>query len=337
MGLLIVEGTIEIEQLWPHGESDGDTTKVLVERIAYAANEDPASAALTTVFDGAKVRGRVTKAVIDQKGRITIRWQGMDAPELHYRAQAEVPKGDPMANVKKAAFRAVNKNYRQHLGETATVKLHEKMQSLAGGADAIPCRVTTYVTTPNQVFDTYGRFVGDVVVADGAGSDVNLNLWMLENGWAFPTFYASMRETEINACLVAIKQAKGGGVWRHCSQDISTFDWNLVYDKLPFDAKVDAGPVLMPKVYRRQVAYRTNKKAKIIAGSFEACLAAMDPPETYMRLDDFLTNGATAAPHRLFSELVKQGKFDANPQELVFPEAPSLLVDATGNRITKWL
>jgi arabinogalactan endo-1,4-beta-galactosidase len=38
----------------------------------------------------------------------------------------------------------------------------------------------------------------------------------------------------------------------------------------------------------------------------------------------------------LFSELVKGGKFDANPQNLVFPEAPSLLIDANGKMITKW-
>jgi endonuclease YncB( thermonuclease family) len=331
MGLLTVEGTIEVAQFWPDGESDGDTTKVLVDRIAYAADEDPASAKETKIFEGASVRGRATKEVIDTKGRITIRWQATDTPELHYRAQAEVAKGDPDIVAKKAAFKTVNKNYRQCLGETATVKLHEKVQSLAAGSGVISCRVTTFVDTPNQVFDTYGRFIGDIVVGN-----VNLNHWMLENGWSFPTFYASMRDTEINACLAAVRKSKGKGVWRHYSQDVSAFEWDRVYDKVPFDAKADVGPVVMPKVYRRLVAYRTNKKAKIVSGSFESYLAAKDPPETYMRADDFLSNGPTAAPHRLFSELFKAGKFGAKPQDLVFSEAPSLLVDANWKKITKW-
>jgi hypothetical protein len=40
---------------------------------------------------------------------------------------------------------------------------------------------------------------------------------------------------------------------------------------------------------------------------------------------------------------IEQGKrqgvwrqLDANPQNLVFPEAPSLLIDANGKMITKW-
>lgn len=336
MGLVVVEGTIDITQFWPGGESDGDTTKVLVGRVAYAADEDPGSAKTTRIFEGAKVRGKGTKEAIDKKGRITVRWQATDTTELHYRALAEVKKGDPDAEAKRAAFKAVSKNFRQRLAETATVRLHEKLQSLAGGADVIPCRVTTFVAAPNEVFDTYGRFIGDIIVGSGTGAEVNLNRWMLENGWAFPTFYASMRDTEIEACLAAVKQAKGKGLWRHYSQDVGTFDWDLVYDKLPFDAKADAGPVVMPKVYRRSVAYHTNKKAKLITGRFESYLAAKDPPETYMRTDDFLSDGITAAPHRPFSELFKNGKFAAKPQDLVFSESPSQLVDANGKKITAW-
>jgi endonuclease YncB( thermonuclease family) len=332
MGLLIVEGTIELAQFWPEKESDGDTTKVSVERVAYAANEDPSAAETTTIFQGAKVRGKGTKEVIDKKNRITVRWQATDTAELHYRPLAEVSKTDPDAAAKRAAYNAINKNFRQHLGQTATVKLHEKIESLAGGALAIPCQVTTFVDAPNQVFDTYGRFIGDITVGNG----VNLNMWMLANGWAFPTFYASMRDTEIQACLAAVKQAKGKGVWKHYSQDVSTFDWKLVYDKQPFDAKADAGPVVMPKVFRRLAAYRTNKKAKIVSGSFESYLAAKEPPETYMRVAEFLEQGPTATPHRPFSELFKNGKFNAKPQDLVFPEAPSVLVDANWKKITKW-
>jgi endonuclease YncB( thermonuclease family) len=333
MGLLIVEGKIDLAQFWPLGESDADTTKVLVDGFAYAANEDASAAKPTTIFQGARARGKVSKEVIDKKGRITVRWQGTDAAELHYQPQSELKKDDPKYDAKRAAFLAINGPYYQHLGKTATVRLSEKLQELAGGAGTIPCKVTTYVKHPNQVFDTYGRLIGNVIV----GADVDLNLWMVENGWAFPTFYTSMRDSEIEALLRATKQAKGKGIWRHYSRDVKTFEWDLVYQKKgTFDAKADTGPVVMPKVFRRLAAYQTNKKARIVSGTFESYLRGKEPPETYFETKDFLENGITAAAARPFAGLVKNGRFSARPEELVFQESPSTLVDASGKKITSW-
>ena len=34
VGLIEVEGTIEVSQLWPEGRSDADTTKVVVKSMA---------------------------------------------------------------------------------------------------------------------------------------------------------------------------------------------------------------------------------------------------------------------------------------------------------------
>ena len=47
------------------------------------------------------------------------------------------------------------------------------------------CRVVTGVSKPNDVFDTYGRFIGDIIVTGKNGKDVDLNLWMAQKGWAF--------------------------------------------------------------------------------------------------------------------------------------------------------
>ena len=69
---------------------------------------------------------------------MTVRWQAVDAPELHYH------------------------DFREHLGETCTIASSEHLSKLARGADEIACEVRTRVELPNDVFDTYGRFIGEV-------------------------------------------------------------------------------------------------------------------------------------------------------------------------------
>jgi hypothetical protein len=90
-GLLKVQGRIPLAQFWPKGEADADTTKVKVEvsEGAFRFREHPrADFRITHAFDKARVRGRVTKDIIDKKSQITIRLQGVDAPEFHYMPQA---------------------------------------------------------------------------------------------------------------------------------------------------------------------------------------------------------------------------------------------------------
>src|SRR5213596_2593868 len=178
MGLLKVKGRINIGQFWPNGESDADTTKVLVDvdQNAFTFQPKPTSKFMTThVFRDATIIGKVRKKVIDKKNRITVRLQGIDAPELHYTATPlkKIPEE------KREQFKKFNKKYRQHLGETATINLRNLLKR--NKKDKISCSVTTFVKKPNEVFDTYGRLVGDINV-DVPGSSVNINRWLVQEG-----------------------------------------------------------------------------------------------------------------------------------------------------------
>jgi hypothetical protein len=72
MGLLRVTGSIDLSQFWPAGDSDADTTKVVVSVDAgsfrFRAGVSGAFK-VTKVFRNTKVVDRVTKAPIDAKGR----------------------------------------------------------------------------------------------------------------------------------------------------------------------------------------------------------------------------------------------------------------------------
>src|SRR5260370_32401006 len=93
-------------------------------------------------------------------------------------------------------------DYREYAGESATVALHDHILSLAGARDSIACEVRTLVERPNDVFDMYGRLIGDVWIAGR-----KLNQWLVQEGWAFPSFYASMTREDIESLGRAVKHA----------------------------------------------------------------------------------------------------------------------------------
>ena len=197
-GTLRIRGTIDLAQFWPDGEADADTTKIKVEvganSFAFAADGKTFKA--TKVYFGAFARGASNKEVIDSKNRITVRLQGIDAPELHYRA-APLKKSGKVSNSKRAKFNLENKQpRRQYWAETATVALAKK---LSGYGNSVKCQVISLIDRPFEVIDTYGRFVGNICV--GAKFNTDINLWLSEEGWAYPTFYSSMEPEEIETYL----------------------------------------------------------------------------------------------------------------------------------------
>ena len=62
----------------------------------------------------------------------------------------------------------------------------------ARGVSSIEVQITTWVSKPNDVFDMFGRFIGDVHVAG-----TNLNHWMLAQGWAFPRSMTLSSQTRL--------------------------------------------------------------------------------------------------------------------------------------------
>lgn len=341
VGLLEVEGTIEVSQFWPEGRSDADTTKVVVnvapDAIRFRKN-DTSSFQPTHVFDNAKVKGRTSTAPI-KNGKLTIRLQGIDAPELHYMPSPLSPaekKG--LTDAKRQSYHEVTHSYRQFLGATSTEALHDFL-SLAGEA-TLACRVFTHVDAPNEVFDTYGRLVGDIEVTV-ANQTVDINHWLVEHGFAYPTFYSSMNDDEIKVFLALTKTArtKKLPVWKNLAKTIPAFDFDLREPKKNETdvLATDKGPVILPKLYRRYTNWSARKKAKITSQNFQKFLGegSGGKADTCYTIDDFLANGVHSATPRNFAEFVEGGKtIEFQPDGLVFGEAPSTLVGADGKVIT---
>jgi endonuclease YncB( thermonuclease family) len=333
-GLLEVNGSIDLAQFWPVGSSDADTSQIHVDVGAGAFRFRPnpgAALQVTHAFDNAKVKGAATYDAI-RNGKITVRLQGIDAPELHYRPTAAKKKAEQTPQ-QHTLYLKWNLEFRQHLGETATLALEAFLQGIAVGP--LPCTVRTAVDTPDDVFDTYGRLVGDIWVRSGA-TEVNVNHWIVEHGWAFPAFYSSMSEPEITIIISLADLAYSGGlgVWPELDDyaQASDFDLTLVFrgkGAAPNPA-ADAGSVVVPKLFRRLAAYIVNKKAKMFSGTFESYLRSKRSSDTVHLTEEFLTQGASAAPVHFLDEFVQSGYVTVWPEELVFREKPSRVIGPGG-------
>jgi len=334
-GTLEVVGTIDTAQFWPTGTSDADTANIFVNLAGGAFRFSPHAGAPFTVThfaQGATVVGKQRKPPVNDKGKLTIRLQGIDAPELHYRpAPLSAKEKSGSSGAAKAAFKNLNHSYRQFLGATAAKALHDLARQ--AGAGTIPCRVFTFVDTPNEVFDTYGRFVGDVEITVH-GNKVNINRWLAENGWAFPAFYVSMNNDEINAFTAlgaAAKKAKKG-IWKFYNRAIGAFDFRLLEPKKG-DTSVlptDKGPVMFPKLYRRQTNWVARNKAKIFNGKLLQYLQAQ--PDKCYETADWLENHSSAT-QQAFADFVSATSADFDPADLVFAEATSKIIGSDGKPI----
>jgi endonuclease YncB( thermonuclease family) len=327
-GSLEVHGTLDIAQCWPTGESDADTSHVVVDVDGFKFRPNAgAPLKVTHVFDDAHVKGTGSTPAV-KKGAVTVRWQGIDAPELHYRPT--FPQKLPQAQ--RDAFNQKNGNFRQLYGEGATLALAAFLK--AEGQNPLRVIVRTAVDAPGDVFDTYGRLIGDVIVTRGP-KEVNVNQWLVEHGWVFPTYYDSMSASEIEHLdnLTATAKQNKLGIWKHASQDASHFDPALKFRSYGAE-EPDSGPVIMPKVFRRLATYSVAQAAEVINETFPAYLKA--EPDRCHKTADFLKDGKQAAQHRLDEFVQPDSHLTFWPQDLVFEEKVSKLLDAQGHEIAKF-
>ncbi len=339
VGLLRVKGTIDLNQFWPSGSADADTTKILVDVGPGAFQFRPAPGAAfrnTNAFANATVIGFGRKSPIDNKGRITIRLQGIDAPELHYRPTSHLKDSQGRTKRQKERFLEVNEEYRQYLAETATVRLRNSLQPAADNQDRISCVVETMVDQPNEVFDIYGRFVGDIIIRIN-NQQRNVNTWLVRQGLAYPAFYNSMSCDEIETLTVAANQAWAEDllVWVNLADYVGRLDWGLRYrrpsENPVYNAANDVGRVVLPKLFRRLTTWEANKYAGMVPSGFWSYLESRN--DTCYLTQEFLAEPTAAALYGLHDFVDQDGFIRIWPEDLIFREAPSRLIGPGGGEV----
>ena len=338
MGLLRIKGTIDITQFWPTGKSpnilsDADTVHVQVDPKSSFVFEGN----VTRAFDFAWVTTRKHKdgsrspnyVIVSQQtanAHVKIRLQGIDAPELHYRVDQK------------------QQEVRQNWGKRAVSELRKFLKSRASGM-TIDCHVETLVQSPNDVFDVYGRFVGDIMIADGS-TILNVNHWLVEKGWAFPAHYNSMQLGEIDAINTAWAGGKGGfrkSIVKRATDDMYGLPAGKAGDD-PAEAKKDKGKVVFPKLFRRLVGFNENSKGAATLTDFLALPSKKKDLVISLAVFKTLTPAQRARPTKKnsgvplikFHTLVTDGnRLDPKPEDIVFVEEPAALKNSTG-KVTSW-
>jgi endonuclease YncB( thermonuclease family) len=344
MATLMIDGTLDLSQFWPQGESDADTTKIVIDVTGIASpihyQQFPNGPIVATrVYDKALVRPfGVSKPVINQ-GKLTVRLQGLDAPELHVQpgSLAKVKwKGNALGSL---AGTGQIKKYRQAQAETAVVRLAAFLASI--GRSPLPCRFISNVDHeqgPADAIDKYGRFVGNIFMRPGSTRPIDVNLWILAEGLALVALYNSMTRDEIDACIQAwsIGGNAAGGVCRFVTKTVGRFDVKRLYRKKGSDLQDERSErFIHPKLYRRQCTWSAYKNAKRFTSGFDTFLG-LSKDDVFFETADFLNSGPLSAVQIPLDEMVAGGRVVYSADEIVFKEGASTLFDRRGRRIQTW-
>jgi endonuclease YncB( thermonuclease family) len=341
---LTIDGFIDLAQFWPVGESDADTTKIEVTvRAGGFKLQRPGQArpSATTIYERAyqlgakKGAGRehvpLLETAADGSRRLTARLQRVDAPELHVTPGAI--KGKSLAGL------GWYQKYRQRQAETAVAKMRTHLLRMARNNQRLECRFVTELDDakgPGDAIDKYGRFVGDLLV--GARGE-NLNLWLLEQGWAIVALYESMQAAEIDQTLAAWRAGAGKGIRRRYRAEFEPFEF--VVFRAPGAAlqnQRDDGPFIHPKYFRRYVTWWAFKGASKMDGSFTDYLVSR--AERVYRLAEFRAwldapSGSPKPPtYALYDPRTDGPGVSWGPEEFIFKEAPAPLYADIGGHAT---
>lgn len=338
MGRLRARGMLRLSQFWPEGKSDADTANLNITLSlspSFVYRPENGVETVTRVFEDAYWDDKGTKKPILGKNseKLRVRLQGIDAPELHY-----------LPRVKGA------RNFRQRLAESAVFALREKLYQLADGENELRADAITFVESPNDAFDMFGRYVGNVTVyADGFALDINH--WLLENGWAVPGLYNSMTDREIHVARALSESASKNNVGLYKSSyyrnKLVKFEWDLIarHKVAPDSFKLyeDKGDVMNPKFFRRQATYEAKENQKKTGKSFRQTLVE-DKSYKGLLFSDYakLSESERTEDSKLRAIAVNLGnlisKNGALPkaEDLVYLEGPADITDSSGDVISEW-
>ena len=318
--IVLASGKIRTRNFWPRGTSDADTIKLDISSGGiFYGGLDSEFLDQTHVFEGAYTFDdeNEKKPLINKKEIVEVRLEGIDAPELHLPIEYE-------------GFET--KHFRQFFGKTSTIKLGDVL----GDDLLLDCEVWSFADEPRDLFDAYGRLIGTAIVFldDERKTELNVNQWLVNSGWAMPTFYTSMPKEQIELLLELgmTAQAKNRGLWRYYYEEVDREDLTLTFDYRDrrYNAAADRGPVLLPKIFRRAADWARGIELGLIdpQQTFKEFLASRLPDIFYFTTD-YLEYGINAMIPQYYLEdvITDDGVVELTPFEAVFKEKPSLIYD----------
>lgn len=335
---------VEIDGRTVWGASDADTIKLTIksDSVKFQKDKDSPWQEDLCIFENAYFydeetgkRNKIIGIDIEDSPIIKTRLQGIDAPELHYKAN----KGNTFLydnqissfNSIKGAF-----DFRQPYGAKAATKLVGFLKNYSDNEKFINAYAISSIDNPSELFDKYGRAICDIYVYnDDEASAINVNQWLVKEGWAFPDFYDSMSNEEITVLRDLGNKASNGrsGIRPYLSDKVVDLDYNLLFDKENAKQAVDNenGKLNLPKFFRKQVDWKILGNSGIKVKNLKKFISSRKD-QCYKV--EFLEKRNDATKYYLSDFIEENGTITVGPGQLVNIESESLI--ETPNFISNW-
>jgi hypothetical protein len=231
---------------------------------------------------------------------VQLRFQGIDAPELHYQGEQQ-PFGRQARDV---LLNEMNFGLVTYSGLTVTNvarKVHGAVLVRQAEQHGRPISYLLWEADANGLAD------GAMVDLDAARLKLTLSHLMLERGMAYPLFYTSMPAEHRSVFAATAKAARDGevGLW---PQDVTRLFELVTEDSIGPD-----GQLIFPKLFRRCTDYLHDLDHENFVGSLTEWM------QFKQQNDPVHVAGAPPVP---FSSLIEQEaanvRFKADLLDLVF-------------------
>ena len=337
------EKTGDEKPVW--GVSDADTCKLILDSKSIKFRTSPKSSWQENIrlFDNAfsydEETGKRIKIIgmdYENSKFIKIRLQGLDAPELHYKAS----KGNTfLYDNQLSLFNGLKETFefRQVYGAQAASKLIGFLKDYSADEKFINAYAISSIDTPSQLFDKFGRAICDIYVYnDNENNGININQWLVREGWAFPDFYDSMSNEEITTLRKLGNDANNekAGMRPYFSDKIVDLNYNLLFDKENAKQILDNenGKLNLPKFFRKQVDWKILGNSGYKVKNLKQFISSRK--DTCYLIDEFLEKRRCARIHQLSEFISEDGIITVKPGDLVNIESDSFL--ETPNIISTW-
>lgn len=287
-GFLLIRGSFVIVGKQPDGDS-----------VRFIADD-------TRLFDQLKNNSRIR---LSKDNSVQLRFEAIDAPELHYLGQAQ-PMGSESRD---ALLKLMGFKDPQFRTDGATV-ISARVQSVRGAilsnAAEVNGRPISYVLLET---DARGLTDGTRIKLEAATLQKTLNSKQLLNGMAYLTVYSSTPEAHRNFLRTLTLQARASklGVWAR--------DASANFKLIGKDSVNENGALILPKLFRRAISYLNARAKNPSLGSIKDWMISTQT--TGVPEDDLVrTNLQTVRLSSLLNVAGNQVKFGVDTTDLVFVE-----------------
>ena len=246
---------------------------------------------------------------LSKDNSVQLRFEAVDAPELHYLGQAQ-PLGDTSRDALVKMMGFDNLAFRSDGATVTTSRPQTVRGAILSKAAEVNGRPISYVLLAK---DAKGFADGVQIKVSDVILQKTLNTRQLENGMAYLTVYSSTPKDHQNFLRQVAAKARTAklGVWAR--------DSSAKFKLENKDSVNQRGALILPKLFRRCISYLNAKNKNPSLGSLSDWMRFTQ--DTGVSEDDLVkTNGQVARLSSLLSVVGSQVKFGVDTLEIVFVE-----------------